>query len=542
MAQKRSQGNRAPIEPVLAMDDIQGEVVPGFLKPHQTLLGLRVSERISAVRKFKTVLKELSGEITSANQTLKDRRAHRDFCRRIESSRLEVEQPGVLTAIGFSYRGLACLAPSGSLIPSEAFRAGLVARSTLLGDPAGASEEGAPENWVVGAPGAELDALMIVAGNHRNSVTRRANELAARFAIAGVAVVYREDGDVRNGKHRGHEHFGFNDGISQPGLRGRASDRPGDFITERYIASSEVPECWLYGYPGQDLVWPGEFVIGYPKTSPDPLVPAPPDPAEPEWTRNGSFLVFRRLRQDVSLFWRSIRAMAAELSKVPGFEGMEEKRLASLLVGRWPSGAPLNRTPAADNCELGMDSLANNNFQFDSDGLLLKLAAKDRDNYPQAKADPIGVTCPWAAHIKKVNTRDSGSDMGGRESTYNRRLLRVGLPFGKSLANNYATVKQDPEKGNRGLLFLSIQASIEQQFEFLAARWINDPSRPKTPGGHDMLVGQNTVAENGIRRCCLFASGLQHAQLSTNQQWVIPTGGGYFFMPSISALREVITK
>ena len=33
----------APLEPFLEMDDIQGMVVPGFLKPYHTLLGLRLA-------------------------------------------------------------------------------------------------------------------------------------------------------------------------------------------------------------------------------------------------------------------------------------------------------------------------------------------------------------------------------------------------------------------------------------------------------------------------------------------------------------------
>jgi deferrochelatase/peroxidase EfeB len=132
--------------------------------------------------------------------------------------------------------------------------------------------------------------------------------------------------------------------------------------------------------------------------------------------------------------------------------------------------------------------------------------------------------------------------MGGRESTYDRRLLRVGVPFGNSLVNRYAPVDEDPEKGNRGLLFLCVQASIERQFEFLVSSWANDPSRPKMPGGNDMLIGQNSVPADGVRRCSLFGSGLQQAQLSASQQWVIPTGGGYFFMPSISALSGVLAK
>src|SRR5260370_76048 len=83
------------------------------------------------------------------------------------------------------------------------------------------------------------------------------------------------------------------------------------------------------------------------------------------------------------------------------------------------------------------------------------------DAFPESKADPAGITCPWAAHIRKVNPRDSGSDTGGRDSSYARRLLRVGVPFGKPLKDRYAQMKDDSQKGERGLLFLSIQASIE---------------------------------------------------------------------------------
>ena len=542
MAAKSRNRFQAPVEPVLEMDDIQGEVVPGFLKPHQTLLGLRVPAGIEVIWHFKMFLGELSGEISTAAQTLADRRAYRNRSRASKSRRPEDEECGVLTAIGFSSAGLKLLTPSASLIPGEAFHAGLIARSSLLGDPKDASSEGAPTNWVVGSPGAELDALVVVAGNRRKDVTERADRLASQVGGAGISVAYRQDGDVRTGEERGHEHFGFDDGISQPGIRGRASEAPGDFITERHIDPSEIPEVWLYGYPGQDLIWSAEFVIGYSKTGSDPLQPAPSDSPVPEWTRNGSFLVFRRLRQDVGLFWRTMREIANELAKLPGFSGMDDTHLASLLVGRWPSGAPVNRAQGADIPELGADAFANNNFQFDSNTPFLKLAGSHKDAYPQGKADPAGAACPWAAHIKKMNTRDSASDMGGRESTYDRRLLRVGVPFGNSLVNRYAPVDEDPEKGNRGLLFLCVQASIERQFEFLVSSWANDPSRPKMPGGNDMLIGQNSVPADGVRRCSLFGSGLQQAQLSASQQWVIPTGGGYFFMPSISALSGVLAK
>ena len=147
--------------------------------------------------------------------------------------------------------------------------------------------------------------------------------------MATGAKVNEQVGNVRDDVESqvGHEHFGFDDGVSQPGVRGRASGADDDFITDRYVDRSQFPAAALYGYPGQDLVWPGEFVIGYPQTGPDPLIPGPVLEPSPWWMRNGSYLVYRRLLQDVGLFWRTMRDEAERLATLPGFDKMDEKRL-----------------------------------------------------------------------------------------------------------------------------------------------------------------------------------------------------------------------
>jgi Dyp-type peroxidase family len=525
-------------EPVLPMDDIQGIATPGFLKPHQTLVGVICDGSVTAVQSFKRVIGELAAEVATARQTLDDRRSFRAQ----KTARGAKKRGTALLAVGFTYQGLLKLTPGAQAIPGDAFRQGLAARSALLGDPADPRAEGNAGNWTVGGPGKELDALFVVAGDDRPVVAKRVSDLLALLKRAKIEVVYNEDGGVRDDMP-GHEHFGFDDGVSQPGIRGRASDAADDFVTDRHIDATCEPAHSLFGYPGQDLVWPGVLLLGHPATSPDPLVPGLPSQAVPEWSRNGSFLVFRRLRQDVGLFWRTMRDEAERLHGLPGYETMTDDLLASRIVGRWPSGAPVNRVPAADDPRLGGDPEANNNFRFDSDAVPLPLASGNQDQFPQSKADPAGITCPWAAHIRKVNTRDSGSDMGGRDSTYARRLLRVGVPFGKPLENRYATKKDDPQRGQRGLLFLSIQASIEEQFEFLSSRWMNDPARPKTPGGHDLFVGQNPAdGAERLRRCVLFGSGMQQATVATDAQWIVPTGGGYFFVPSLSSLADVLAR
>jgi Dyp-type peroxidase family len=525
-------------EPVLPMADIQGIAVPGFFKPHQTLLGVFCQDKPRAVRAFKDFLSQTAGEIATARITLEDRRRFRE--KKATKSRAVLNT--VLTGVGFTYQGLRKLTPGALAIPSEAFRQGLAARSPFLGDPTGAKDEGNPCNWRVGGPGNEVDALFIVAGDTRAVVDKRVKQLAARIKKTGVQVIYTEQGDIREDLP-GHEHFGFDDGVSQPGIRGRASDAKDDFITDRHIAAKQQPEHSLFGYPGQDLVWPGVFILGQPGTSPDPLIPGVPSPTTPDWTRNGSYLVFRRLRQDVGLFWRTMKQEAERLASLPGFQRMTDEILASRIVGRWTSGAPVNRIPAADDPKLGKDKYANNHFRFDSDASAPALESGHADPFPQSKADPAGIICPWAAHIRKVNTRDSGSDTGGRDSTYARRLLRVGVPFGKPLKDRYAQKKDDPQTGERGLLFLSIQASIEDQFEFLMSRWMGDPSRPKMPGGHDLLVGQNDApGDSRVRRCAIFGSEMQQAAVATDAQWIVPTGGGYFFVPSITAMVDVIGK
>lgn len=535
----RTRNAASPDEPVLDMDEIQGMALPGFLKPHSTVVGFDLPTSSQELNHFRRALPTIAGELSTARETLYDRRNHRKHKKRgntAESSAHVV----ALAGVGFNYPALRLLRPDARKINSPAFKMGLAVRSGLLGDPLDAQSEGHPANWIFGTDPKRATLLLVVAAGTRESADKRAEKMIGLFRSAGCTLCYRENGDVRS-DIPGHEHFGFSDGISQPGIRGRASGKQADFITPRYIDPSHTPEAWLYGYPGQDLVWPGEFVLGYPASGPNPLEPGPTLACSPRWTRNGSFLVFRRLRQDVPLFWQTMRDGARLLSRLSGFSELKDVELASMLVGRWPSGAPLSRSARADKTQLGKNALANNHFRFDSDSFQLRLINNNKDEFRQAKADPVGFTCPGAAHIRKLNTRDSASDVGGREASYRGRILRTGYPFGPPLMRDliFAPAHYDTTRGNRGLLFLCLQASIEGQFEFLQTRWLNNPSRPRLPGGHDLLAGQNpTPGECRIRHATIFDRNQEPADLSISAEWVIPTGGGYFFVPSIPAIKQ----
>jgi Dyp-type peroxidase family len=537
-------GGRAPDEPYLDGDEIQGNVVPGFMKPHMAVAALRIGDVAAA----KGWLAEVAPRITTLAQVMKSRakvRAYRGVGPQ-RANLLGALPPGmndVCLNIALSSGGLSKLLRGGAhagdlgLFADQGFQRGLAARSSLLGDPADPCAEGNPANWLFGGPGREADVLLILAADREVAGARALATVRADAVAAGLTVLYQESAHKLDAI--GTEHFGFQDGISQPGVRGRLKGFPGDFITPRTIDPSCLPDAWLYGLPGQDLVWPGEFVFGYPRSAADPLIPGLVNLPGPAWSRNGSYLAFRRLRQDVAGFRAFLAESAEALSGQPGFDGVTPGWVGARLVGRWPSGAPVARLPHGDDIALGVDRLANNNFGFAADAAEDPLVAGLKaGRWPGAKADPVGLTCPMAAHIRKVNARDAASDLGGRRASLSRRILRRGLTFGPALGESAG---HDPAGGNRGLLFACYQASIEDQFEFLCNGWANSSKRPRSPSGLDMVIGQNGIpGDRRMRSCTVFGRGAASATLATMRDFVVPTGGGYFFSPSVSALTEVL--
>jgi len=534
-----------PEEPVLDVEDIQGNVLPGFMKPHMRLISLVFGD-VGQARAFLRGL-----DVTSLKDVLGSRRRVREV-RGLQPAGDKIgavpdDLDDLWLNLAVSYTGLMKLAGRSErrwaevdAFTDNAFRLGLCARSAGLGDPVDSNAEGNPANWVVGGPGREVHLLIIVAADNDQRLARAARDVCRSAREHDLDILHEDTGMKLD--DCGSEHFGFQDGISQPGVRGRISEH--EFLAYRLIL--DEPDKWLYGLPGQLLVWPGEFVFGYPASSPDPLVPGPVRVEGPAWSRNGSYLVYRRLRQDVAGFWSFIAREAKALRSQDGFSDWTDDRLAAAIVGRWKSGAPLVRAPDEDNEALGTDRLANNSFGYATAAGTLTLVNGQTSGggWPQAVADPIGVVCPQAAHIRKVNSRATANDMGASRASLERRILRRGLPYGQRLPT---PTDRDPADGDRGLLFVSYQASIERQFEFLNTRWMGSPTNPRCPGGHDMLVGQNgRPGQNRQRHCLVLGEAIGSSTLATasivaDDEFVIPTGGGYFFSPSISALRNTLS-
>jgi hypothetical protein len=159
---------------------------------------------------------------------------------------------------------------------------------------------------------------------------------------------------------------------------------------------------------------PGDFIFGHPRVAGG----APPQLAidSRRITDNGSLLVFRRLAQDVSAFLKFCTDQSQALQ--PQWPGLRAPQLASLIVGRWPSGAPAHSSVTTDPGVVNDDP--DNSFDF--------------------HGDLTGATCPFGAHIRKVNPRKGPADVVDVP-----RLLRRGIPFGPTIETAPAA--------ERGLLF-----------------------------------------------------------------------------------------
>ncbi len=536
-----------PDEPLLAMDNIQGNGVAGFSKDFQTLLFLKIVD----IPHFKRWLKSITPFIATAAEVLAFNRLFKAIrSRRGESHTVQA----TWINIAFSYQALTRLTDDATAFTDQAFKQGLAARSTDLGDPTEPDAEGNPQNWVIGGPGDEADVMIIIASDDRDDLLAEVARVEhsiyptwganGRISRSGVVIIFKESGATLPQPLTGHEHFGFLDGVSQPGLRGRISDEPTDVLTFR-----QNPNNRDQGKPGQDLLWPGEFVFGYPGQDPnsaDIVDPGPISEAGPAWAKDGSFVVFRRLRQDVQAFRDFEQQMAFQLGISPDLFGAK-------LVGRWASGAPILRAPEADNRALADDDCANNNFEFGEESPQIFPDQKQSDLdctdeipnaqppalFPPSEGDPTGQICPFAGHIRKAYPRDDTSSTlpdTQEVTTQTHRILRRGIPFGQPL-------RQIPffDFGVRGLHFIAYQTSIVEQFEFILKQWVNNPKFKEPDSGHDLIIGQNnTPGANRERQFTITFTRdgiVQREVVSTQIDWVIPTGGGYFFAPSIAALE-----
>jgi deferrochelatase/peroxidase EfeB len=132
----------------------------------------------------------------------------------------------------------------------------------------------------------------------------------------------------------------------------------------------------------QDVVPPKVLLTGFSEKGEKPPPLDKELPFEPTWTRNGSYMVFRQLQQLVPEFHKFTREEANRLvmknpAVSPGLvrgrlcrseaEKLTLQQIGARMVGRWPSGAPLDKKPFAEDIFLGADPVENNRFDMSED-------------------------------------------------------------------------------------------------------------------------------------------------------------------------------
>jgi Dyp-type peroxidase family len=509
-------------EPILPIADIQGDILVGLLKNHEHLIFFRISD----VPNFKAFLKEL--EVTSTQECLDKRAA----IAANKANHVETIIPTPGLNVAFTYAGLQEL---GAPIPASVekptkenpdpgintFHAGMAASSETLQDPD-------PHRWAILRPGQDLKpnpalhGVFIVTGSSHAEVVDVISLRLVPAATNGWIMVHEEVGQVRPEPVRGHEHFGYADGVSQPGVRGRL-DANTPFMPQ-------LGEDENQGQPGQDLLWPGEFLFGheeqkFPAADFAEIGPvkAPPAP----FMANGAFMVFRKLAQKVPEFNASVKQAAAAIPAEP--DKPSATLLGAQLVGRWKSGAPLELTPTHDDPAFAEGTVRANDFEF----------GEDRE----------GLKCPWAAHVRKAYPRDdvrhnltpTPPEIGSSEAfTQTHRMLRRGIAFGSEVTEEEALQGQTNGHDARGLLFISYITSLEDQFEFVQRAWCNTVDFSQQPiSGIDAIIGQTPA---GTARPFLgaapFTGVAANKPLIANLSLFVELrGGAYFFAPSIPAIK-----
>ena len=399
--------------------------------------------------------------------------------------------------------------------------------------------EDAPEKWVWGnGRKNQVDAALIVyaAAECESCVVDKVSaEPLRELKKHGGRVVAKiktkrlpSEGPIR-------EAFGFVDGVSQPIIRG----------TPR----------WMRDKDPLHVVEPGEFILGYPDNRgympSTPTVPSSADPrnflpehcsiaVEHDWPdfsktgantrrdigKNGSFLVIRQMEQKVEYFKKCFDQLAKCFKDHPGRPPhLTEQQfvvwLKSKAVGRWPDGTSLVRYPHQPGT--GWSEYGNGRKDQSEE-------VTPDNSFLLGTEDPEGLSCPFGAHIRRTNPRESFLPGSSEQLTIvNRhRILRVGRPYDMETEKN--------DDADQGLLFMCLNGDLERQFEFIQQTWVNSQFFHGLAGEVDAIVGRG---KQGGQLTIPTAPG--PVVISGFKDFVTVRGGAYFFLPSRSAIKYLYT-
>jgi deferrochelatase/peroxidase EfeB len=476
--------------------------------------------------------------------------------------------PSALAKLGLPEDSVATFPP--------AFIDGMAApwRSRVLGDVGG----NAPESWWWGDPAREtIDGMLVLYADEEakleDLLATSATHLkrhghAAKRPIPFKALADSGASAVEQFKAK-CEPFGFVDGISQPVIRGTYKAlRGADPI--HLVEAGE----FILGYPdNRGYLPPGPTLAAI--HDPDNLLPVTADPspqfssnivnADRDLGRNGSYLAVRQLEQNVDAFWDFCRREGARLkpSFPEGVKAEPDEFIAAKMVGRWRDGSPLVRYPRFPATEAPVPTPLSRTgaggavpqstaqippapaparrfktLALSQTATVLKQgrelesedAASD-DAKPKfepdndflfGSEDPQALRCPFGAHIRRANPRESFEPNSQEQLaiTNRHRIMRIGRFY-------------QPRKGQKeGIFFMCLNGDLERQFEFVQQTWVQGPSFHGLVNERDPVI-----ADPGGQGGYTIPTRTGPMRLEGLRPFVRTRGGAYFFLPGRRLLR-----
>lgn len=447
--------------------DMQGNILRGYARHgHAAYVFTRVDEPVAARRLIRKLLPRIATE-----DHWESRPAHR----------LNV----ALTHAGLERLEVAL----DAFADFTDFRDGMYARARAALRDLGAND---PDKWDVELKDS-AHVLFTLYGHDADTRDRELTLLRGELPAGGMQIAHVQKADSLCGSR---EHFGFQDGFSQPAIAATSEDRR----PTRGEGAQRRPWWRLLGDEWRNVRL-GEFVLGY--RDEDGVVPGGGHPL----LMNGTFMVWRKLEQHVERFEEWLSAQA-------GPDRADQELLKARIVGRWPDGASLIRRPppAGRRPRRPADG-------YDSTG-------RPEINEFVYGGDADGLRCPLGAHVRRAYPRDA---LGYRtERTRRNRIIRRGMPY---------TEKGPPLQ--RGLIFVCFNASIARQFEQIQGNWLMRGDTFGLGPDPDFLTGGLDHEGDTTRLTIQGDRADPPAFLARDRQFVTVRGGYYLFVPGLAALRRI---
>ncbi|MBU8536685.1 Dyp-type peroxidase [Falsiroseomonas tokyonensis] len=323
------------------------------------------------------------------------------------------------------------------------------------------------------------------------------------------------------------EHFGFTDAIGDAVFDGQ-------YPPER-MAGAVIGQGKLLPDQSWAPLATGEFLLGHPDESQE--IPSAGMPLD--FSRNGTFVAYRKLHQNVAAWHAAMDRMAVQFAAVMGVPQEEAcETLKAKIAGRWTDGVPLMAAPTYAEWRAFQQRRATAEAQDDKATLAALARAMVDFTF---RSDPLGAKCPFGSHLRRSNTRDmmdplltsdDPKQLNGSVLNNRRRILRRGLPYGQAALD---AVADDQE---HGIVMLATCANLFRQFEFVQQQWMQY--------GLDFNTGNDTcpiVGNHGEDAKFVIAadpaSGKPPFICDRLPQFVETRGGEYFVTPSMTALRMI---